>query len=179
VIERFPDGGKMSQYLGNLQVGDSITLSGPFGLVEYKSRGVFTWKGKSIRTTHLGMIAGGTGITPMLQVIHAIIKDPKDTTTMYLLYANQTEEDILVRKELETVAERFPDRFKLWYTLDRPTDSWRYSGGFVNKEMIASHLPPPSDETIVLMCGPPPMIKFACVPNLNDLGYSPESQIVF
>lgn len=179
VIDRFPDGGKMSQYFGSLQVGDHIDLSGPFGLVEYKGKGLFTWKGKSFQSSKVGMIAGGTGISPMLQVIHAIFKDPHDTTQVSLLYANQTEEDILVRKELEQVAAKHPDRFHLWYTLDRPSDSWKYSSGFVNKDMIASHLPPPGDDTVVLLCGPPPMIKFACVPNLTDLGYNPASQITF
>ena len=57
VIERFPDGGKMSQYFGTLKVGDSVTLSGPFGLVEYKGEGLFTWKGKSFKCTQVGMIA--------------------------------------------------------------------------------------------------------------------------
>ena len=179
VIERFPDGGKMSQYFGTLKVGDSVTLSGPFGLVEYKGEGLFTWKGKSFKCTQVGMIAGGTGITPMLQVINAIIKDPKDTTKISLLYANQTEEDILVRKELEEIEVKHPDRFKIWYTVDRPTENWKYSSGFINKDMIADHLPPSGDDTVILMCGPPPMIKFACVPNLNELGYNPASQIVF
>jgi ferredoxin-NADP reductase len=41
---------------------------------------------------HFGMIAGGTGITPMLQVIQAIFRDTSDkTTTMSLLYANQSK----------------------------------------------------------------------------------------
>jgi len=179
VIERFPDGGKMSQYFGGLIVGDSVNLSGPFGLVEYKGEGLFTWKGKSFRCSNVGMIAGGTGITPMLQVISAIIKDPKDTTKVSLLYANQTEEDILVRKELEDIAAAHPDRFKIWYTLDRPAENWKYSKGFISKELISAHFPPAGDDTVILMCGPPPMIKFACVPNLTDLGYNPASQIVF
>lgn len=36
-----------------------------------------------------------------------------------LLYANQCEDDILLREELEELAEKFPQKFKLWYTLDR------------------------------------------------------------
>ena len=37
------------------------------------------------------MMAGGTGITPMLQVIAAVLKNPADPTQLYLIYANQTE----------------------------------------------------------------------------------------
>jgi cytochrome-b5 reductase len=39
-----------------------------------------------------------------------------------LLYANQTESDILLREELEEAASQHPDRLRLWYTVDRPTD---------------------------------------------------------
>ena len=56
------------------------------------------------------MIAGGTGITPMLQLIRAILKDPRDKTKMWLVFANQTENDILLRTELEEVASNHPDR---------------------------------------------------------------------
>lgn len=28
--------------------------------------------------------------------------------------------------QLDALAEKNPDRFKLWYTLDRPTDGWKY-----------------------------------------------------
>lgn len=51
---------------------------------------------------------------------------------------------------------------------------WKYSSGFINEEMIEKHLFPPSSDTIVLMCGPPPMINFACIPNLDKLGYNKE-----
>ena len=51
---------------------------------------------------------------------------------------------------------------------------WRYSSGFVNADMIKEHLPPPSDDALIVMCGPPPMIKFACNPNLEKLGYKKE-----
>jgi NAD(P)H-flavin reductase len=44
------------------------------------------------------MLAGGTGITPMFQVLNAVLKDPKDRTRITLLYGNLTEDDILLRK---------------------------------------------------------------------------------
>lgn len=61
---------------------------------------------------------GGTGITPMLQLIRHICKDSKDNTQMALLFANQTENDILLRDELEAVQKKFPKQFQLWYTVD-------------------------------------------------------------
>lgn len=182
VHPKFPEGGKMSQHLDSLKIGDTVEMRGPKGHMTYLGSGNFTLKliGKPLQTRHakqFGMIAGGTGITPMLQVIHAVLRDAKDThTTMSLLYANQTEDDILVREELETIAKEYPTRFRVHYTLDRAPSKWAYSTGFISKEMIESHLhlPLPSKDgtTQILMCGPPPMIKFACIPSLEALGFT-------
>jgi len=188
VHPKFPEGGKMSQHLDSLQIGDSIEMRGPKGHMEYLGQGNFTLKlmRKPLQhrcAKHFGMIAGGTGITPMLQVIQAIFRDQKDkTTTMSLLYANQTEEDILVRKELEILAAEYPNRFKLHYTLDRPTEEWKGSTGFVDKTMVKSHVlseTTSKTDTQVLMCGPPPMLKFACIPALKELGYNENNWFSF
>ena len=125
------------------------------------------------------MIAGGTGITPMLQLIRAIAKDPEDNTKVSLLYANQSEKDILLREELEEVAKNNPDKIKIWYTVDTAPEGWKYSTGFVNADMISQHLHPPSSETLVLMCGPPPMINYACTPNLDKLGYDTKLRFAY
>lgn len=53
------------------------------------------------------------------QVLRAVMTDPKDTTQIALLYANTSEEDILLRTELDELAALHPGRFKLWYTLSR------------------------------------------------------------
>ena len=47
------------------------------------------------------------------------------------------------------------------------------------EQMVREHLPAPSDDTVILMCGPPPMIQYACTPNLNAVGHAKEAQIVF
>jgi len=180
LIERFPDGGKMSQYLASLQVGSPLSLSGPWGSHEYLGRGRFLSDGLELSCTSLGMMAGGTGLTPMLQIIAAVLKEPAASApVMSLLLANQTEDDILVRDKLERLQELHPTRFSLHYTLDRPPTKWAYSSGFITKEMIAAQLPPPGEQTLVLMCGPPPMVKFACRQNLDALGYPAERQISF
>uniref|UniRef100_A0A1B6E148 NADH-cytochrome b5 reductase n=2 Tax=Clastoptera arizonana TaxID=38151 RepID=A0A1B6E148_9HEMI len=177
VHPKFPAGGKMSQHLNSLNIGDLIDVRGPSGRLQYLGKGKFSMKllrkdpPKIVGVKNVGMIAGGTGITPMLQLVRHITKDPNDTTKMSLLFANQSESDILLRKELEEVAAKYPDRFKLWYTVDKPSDDWKYSSGFISADMIQNHLFPPSPDTLILMCGPPPMVNFACIPNLDKLGY--------
>jgi len=180
---KFPEGGKLTQYLENLPMGSKVDVRGPGGLIEYTTRGHFAVRLQkngfcyAKRTKEIGMIAGGTGITPMLQLIRQVQKDPKDKTKLWLIYANKTEDDILVRKELEDCVEKDPSRFKLWYTLDSPPTNWKYSTGFINEEMIRDHLPAPSIDSVVLLCGPPPMVKYACLPNLEKVGHQ-ENRII-
>ena len=59
----------MSQYLGTLTAGAALELSGPWGTHEYLGRGRFRSAGVVRSCTRLGMMAGGTGLTPMLQVV--------------------------------------------------------------------------------------------------------------
>jgi len=126
------------------------------------------------------MIAGGTGITPMLQLIREILKkNDEDKTELALLFANQTEKDILLRKELDDLAKEYADQFKVWYTVDRATEGWQFSVGFISDEMIKQHLFPASDDPLILMCGPPPMINFACTPALEKLEYSQERRFAY
>jgi len=185
VHPRFPDGGKMSQYMEKMAIGSTLDFRGPSGLLVYSGCGKFLIKKETKalpeakKSKKVGMIAGGTGITPMLQLIRAILKDPKDRTEMWLLFANQTEQDILLRTELEEIEANNPTRFHLWYTLDRPEEGWTYSQGFINAEMIKGHLPSPSPDTLILMCGPPPMIKFACQPALKELHYDEKMQFAY
>ncbi len=116
-------------------------------------------------------------------MIKAILKDPEDTTEVSLLYANQTPEDILLRDELDAWARDHPNRFKCWYTVDRVPDGqgpWHYSTGFINEEMIREHLPAAAGaDSFVGMCGPPPMINFACIPNLQKVGYVEDNYMSF
>ncbi|XP_077356081.1 NADH-cytochrome b5 reductase 3 [Festucalex cinctus] len=185
VHPKFPEGGKMSQYLESLRINDTIDFRGPSGLLIYQGKGVFAIqadkKSPAVTKTakHVGMIAGGTGITPMLQLITAIMKDPQDQTVCHLLFANQTEKDILLRPELEEIQVNNPERFKLWFTVDRAPAKWEFSEGFISEAMVRDHLPPPSADTLVLMCGPPPMIQFACNPNLDKVGHTAERRFTF
>lgn len=65
---KFPLGGKMSQHLDSLKIGDKVLMKGPKGHVDYKGRGHFTIQRKASVTSHtvktIGMIAGGTGTRP-------------------------------------------------------------------------------------------------------------------
>ncbi|KIP04258.1 hypothetical protein PHLGIDRAFT_25680 [Phlebiopsis gigantea 11061_1 CR5-6] len=140
--------GNISRYVSLLKVGDKIRVKGP--------KGQFTYSPTLSR--HLGMIAGGTGITPMLQIIRAALKNPQDRTKLSLIYANVNPEDILLKKELDLLAQNHPDRLTVYYVLNNPPQGWTGGVGFVSKDQIIKHMPSTSDDIKVLMCGPPPMM---------------------
>ena len=181
VHPKFPEGGKLTQILDALKVGDTIDVKGPLGewifhtkLTVPKSPGkpTFVETTTKVETAFdaIGFIAGGSGITPVLQTAHALVADPESKVAIRILFANRTIEDILC-KDLLDALEKDP-RVEVWYTLDvQPEQEWKYSMGFINEEMIKGHLPSPSDSTRIFMCGPPPMIKFACLPNLLKVGH--------
>ncbi|XP_076294870.1 NADH-cytochrome b5 reductase 3 isoform X1 [Lasioglossum baleicum] len=185
VHPKFPEGGKLSQFLENLKIGETVDFRGPSGRLVYKGQGKFSIKilrkdpPAEYNVKKVVMLAGGTGITPMLQLIRAIVKDTTDETQCSLLFANQTEKDILLRDELDEIAKNHPDKLKVWYTLDTSGENWAYSTGHINAEMIEKHMFPPSSDVLVLMCGPPPMINFACNPNLDKLGYDSKLRFAY
>jgi len=185
VHPKFPEGGKMTQYLDALKIGDKIAFRGPSGKLQYLGNGKFSIKKlrkdppQNVQAKKVNMIAGGSGITPMLQLITEVLKRPGDNTQLALLYANQSEEDILLRDELDVLAAKHQEQFKVWYTIDRATDSWKFSVGFVNDKMIQDNLFPPSPDTLTVMCGPPPMINFACLPSLEKLNYEKDLNFAY
>ena len=178
--EKFPEGGKMSQHMHSLKVGDTLDFSGPKGRYEYRGKGTFAIKklksqggGFEIRRAKkVGMIAGGSGITPMKQISDEMLRDKGDGTEISLLFANQSEGDILLRDELDSAAEKNA-KFSAHYTVDKASSQkWKYSEGFITAEMIKEHMPSPGKDTQILLCGPPPMMKFAVMPAFEKLGYT-------
>jgi cytochrome-b5 reductase len=70
-----------------------------------------------LKVKNLSMIAGGTGITPCYQIIKAVLNNPDDKTKINLVYSNTTQEDILLKEELQNLQKSHPDRFKVHFTL--------------------------------------------------------------
>merc|ERR1711939_1003844 len=100
------DGGKMGLYLDMKKAGDELEIMGPVGLIEYLGCGSFKLSGGRRKDARfVGMLAGGTGITPMLQILQAAVADPADKCEFSLIYANKTADDILVQDLLKEVAE--------------------------------------------------------------------------
>lgn len=178
---RFPAGGKMSQALDRLEVGDSVQVQGPSGHVLYQvPGGALTVYGEHKRAKTVAFICGGTGITPAYQIFSTALQDAADSTKFLLLYANSRAEDILLRSETDALAAAHPDRFTRVYTVsERPKGDWPFRVGRVDLAMIQDLLPHGGDmDCFVAMCGPPAMIDAACM-NLTKHGYSGASYACF
>ncbi|KAK2756697.1 NADH-cytochrome b5 reductase [Arachnomyces sp. PD_36] len=164
LIKSYPQG-NISKHLAGLKVGQTMKVRGPKGAMVYTPNMV----------KHIGMIAGGTGITPMLQIIKAIVRGRprnggKDTTQVDLIFANVNPEDILLKEELDLLAKE-DEGFRVYYVLNNPPESWEGGVGFVTPDMIKSKFPAPAAENKVLLCGPPPMIS-AMKKATESLGYT-------
>ncbi|KAG1867869.1 NADH-cytochrome b5 reductase [Suillus subalutaceus] len=152
--------GNISRYVSLLKIGDKVRIRGPKGAFKYTPT----------LSREIGMIAGGTGITPMLQIIRAALKNSEDKTKLNLIYANVNFEDILLKKELDDLAAAHPKRFQVYYVLNNPPQGWNGGTGFVTKDQIEKHMPSSNHDIKVLMCGPPPMIT-AMKKHLAELNY--------
>ncbi|KAJ6089086.1 hypothetical protein N7499_003933 [Penicillium canescens] len=136
LVKAYPQG-NISKYLTGLKVGDTMKVRGPKGAMVYTPN----------MCRHIGMIAGGTGITPMLQVIEAIIRNrPRnggnDTTKVDLIFANVNPDDILLKEKLEKLAKE-DEGFRVYYVLNNPPEGWTGGVGFVTPDMIKTLGAPP------------------------------------
>eukprot|EP00898_Chlorokybus_atmophyticus_P005669 jgi/Chlat1/6102/Chrsp40S05686 len=171
VVKVYPQG-RMSQRLHSLKEGDTIDFKGPVGRYVYKGNGEFDLGSRTLHVKHVGMVAGGTGITPMYQVMSKIVRDKDDAPDVKLVFANKTEDDILLHNELDQMALDNRDKVGVYHVISHPkADDWSQGRGHINADIIRDHLPPPGEDTLVLMCGPPGLIEKAVKPALQKLGY--------
>ncbi|ODV84118.1 hypothetical protein CANARDRAFT_29293 [[Candida] arabinofermentans NRRL YB-2248] len=160
LVKSYKDG-RVSKYFATLYTGQKVEFRGPVGRISYTPN----------MAKEITMIAGGSGITPMLQVIGAIVTTPEDLTKVRLIYANETENDILLKEELDEFSEKYPN-FKVDYVLNKPERPKLWNGytGYITKELLSELLPKPTDDNKVFICGPMPMKKLM-LQYCEELGY--------
>lgn len=174
--------GKMSQHLNSLRLGDTLDMKGPLMKLPLE---------KIAQKASIGMIAGGSGLTPMLQVAEEVIRQGLPLR-MSLIFANVSEKDIIAKQRLDGLAHAFPDQFSIFYVVDKVgSKDWAGGVGYLTPDLLRAHIPPPGPDTLVLVCGPPGMMKFVSgdkAPDksqgelsglLKQLGYSPDQVFKF
>lgn len=144
------EGGPMSTHLHDMNPGQRLEIKGPIPKYPISEN----------QHDHIALIAGGTGIAPMHQVCRAIFQNPNEKTKVTLVFANVTEEDILLKRDFEELENTYPRRFRAFYTLDTPPEGWMQGSGHISKELLKTVLPEPKEPNIkVMVCGPPGMYK--------------------
>ncbi|MFO0699911.1 MAG: NADH-cytochrome b5 reductase [Nitrospira sp.] len=162
-VKRY-EAGAISKYLHDLQIGETILMSGP-------NTGGHWVDGMA---KQVGFVAGGTGITPMISIIRWILTNKIDAE-LYLLFANKTEADIIFREEWEQAVRNYSN-FHCYHVLEQPPVEWAGGTGRITPDILRHHLPAPNPNTCVFLCGPPPMVD-SLEATLKDLGY-PEQAII-
>jgi len=154
-IKKYPDG-VVSGHMHALKPGDSILIKGPWKKYPYEVNA----------KRAIGMIAGGTGITPMLQVARKILENPEDNTNVSLIFCNVSEDDIMLRDTLDALQFRHPN-FKVHYVVDKASPGWTGGTGYVNLDMVKQYLPAPNTNSVIFVCGPGAMVKHISGPKVR------------
>ncbi|XP_068754807.1 cytochrome b5 reductase 4-like isoform X2 [Montipora capricornis] len=167
MIKIYPDG-TLTPTLSAIDVGDILQISDYSG--DFK-------ESRLIEARDIILIAGGTGLTPMIRLIRrAVLENSSTETSVKLLFANNQEKDILWKQQLNEMVETASQRFQVYYTVSQPTPEWDGYEGRVSLEMLLEILPPPPSAghergLLICICGPDPFTHHI-VSTLKDLSYA-------
>lgn len=154
LIKTYPNG-KMGNAFAKLAPGETMLFKGPLKKFEYTPN----------EFDRITLIGGGTGITPLFQLLDAITSNPDDKTKVHIIYGSRSTEDILLKPLLDAAAYTFPDQVKVTFVIDRPEQGWTGMTGYITPEAItAVHGAPGNPRAKVFVCGPPPMMESVCGP---------------
>lgn len=132
------------------------------------------------------LISGGAGITPLYQLTKHILKDPSEKARLTLVAGVNTEKDLLFKDDFEQLEAKYPDRFKVIYTVTTAPDGSKYRKGRITKELLKEVIPGPQTSGLkIFHCGPDPMTASLVGPKfgfrqgklggaLLELGYTQE-----
>ncbi|GMM51896.1 cytochrome-b5 reductase [Starmerella bacillaris] len=146
LVKTYPNG-NISKHISELDIGDHCYIRGPKGNFDYKPN----------QYKQINMIAGGSGITPMYQILRAVCENEDDKTKVKLVFANVNEDDIILRDSINELVAKKPDQVCVHYVLNNPPENWDGHTGFVTPELLAEILPPVCPNSKLLLCGPFPM----------------------
>jgi ferredoxin-NADP reductase len=159
-VERLEDGDVSPYLTDELRPGDRIELRGPVG-------GWFVWE--PAQGGPLLLVAGGSGVVPLMAMIRARAAAGSDVDTR-LLFSSRSWEDVIYREELERLGG---DGLTVAHTLTRSQPpGWTGYARRVDAEMLAEVGPSPTERPGVYVCGPTPFVE-AVAEALVQLGHKP------
>lgn len=154
--------GCVTEWLHAMQVGQQVTIRGPYGNGFPVDRD-FTGK-------DLLFIAGGIGIAPLRSVINYCRHFRNRYGTIDIVYGSRSAQDLVDYSEM--INEWSNDlNLNVYLTIDKEQPEWKGHVGFVPNYVKELAFTP---DRIVILCGPPIMIKFTLA-GLVELGFDKES----
>jgi cytochrome-b5 reductase len=161
------DGGELSAALAALRPGAELRLKGPLS----GSTGV------RADAEEIGLVAGGTGITPMLQLLLPLVQRAQASGTptprVHVLCFNRTEEDILLHEQLQQFCATSA-RVHVEHCLTNPPKGWAGIAGRPTASLLAHALTmKPGPQVQLFYCGPP-SFNSAVRDALGELGFTDE-----
>ena len=150
----YVDGGAATRLLGELQAGQTIEASGPYGR--------FCLQDGDTHPRYL-LLATGTGVTPyraMLPLFERLL-GKGDGREVVLLYGARNETELLYGEEFEAFAQRVPG-FTFHGCLSRqPRDVPRPNDRSGHVQSVLAELQPRAERDIAYLCGNPNMVDAA------------------
>ncbi|MGY1408584.1 benzoate 1,2-dioxygenase electron transfer component BenC [Luteimonas sp. A611] len=151
-------GGLMSEWLGTVQPGQALELTGPLG--SFYLRKV---------ERPLLFLAGGTGLAPFLSMLEAMLRSGSSQPA-HLIYGVTRDSDLVLVEQLEAYAARLPGFSFTTVIADEASSHPRK--GWVTQHMPADVLH--GGNVDVYLCGPPPMVD-AVRRHFDETGVKPAS----
>ena len=122
------DGGVFSSWvLDTLQPGDELEVLPPAGR--------FGPAVDPTRSLKYGLIAAGSGITPVLSIAWSVL-DVEPESEVVLVYGNRTSGDVMFLEELSDLKDRFPDRLQVLHVLSREEQESELLSGRIDRERL-------------------------------------------
>ena len=149
--------GRVSNHLNEaIRAGMELRVLGPSGN--------FTVQPHSLRQRRLVMIAGGSGITPIMSILETVLRS-EALSEVTLLYGNRGWDDIIFRDRLAELVAEFGARLRVDHVLEEPPTGWEGGAGLLCPEVLGARLDahkavdPRTDR--YFLCGPTPMMDAA------------------
>jgi Na+-transporting NADH:ubiquinone oxidoreductase subunit F len=158
LMVRLVPGGIGSTYIHNLQEGDPVTFTGPYGEFYLNED----------PNVEIVCVGGGCGMAPMKNIIYSIYEKTPERSC-WLFFGCRTVQDIFYLDEFKKLAEKHPNFHVVYALSDELTngDVWDGETGFIHLS-VDKHLEAGIARQAFL-CGPPPMIE-AVMRVLEDKG---------
>lgn len=138
--------GDFTRQIKDVKPGTKAYLDGPYG--------VFTtelyWD-----TAGFVLIAGGVGITPMYSIL-TTSAERQDDRPFLLIYSAPSWDDITYREDLEALKEKID--LTIVYVLRKADDDWEGETGYVDKDLLARHIPRHRGSRQYFICAAPVMM---------------------